>query len=108
MTFDLTPIVQALIAACAALITAVVIPYIRAKYANEDISSLLAWVEIGVKAAEQLYRDTDGPLKKTYVLDFLASKGYCVDNTEVEKAVEAAVLELHSALYGVADAGSEK
>ena len=104
MTFNLTPIVQSLIAACAALITAVVIPYIRAKYANEDVNSLLAWVEIGVKAAEQLYRDTDGPLKKAYVLEFLASKGYCVDDTEVEQAVEAAVLELHSALYGVANA----
>lgn len=108
MNIDLTSIVQALVALCAVFITAVVIPYLRAKYANEDLSALLAWVEIGVKAAEQLYRQTDGELKKDYVLEFLASKGYYVDDAEVEKAIEAAVLELHAALYGNAYAGSEE
>ena len=108
MTFDVTPIVQALIALCAVFITAVVIPYIKAKYSNEDIAEFMAWVEIGVKAAEQLYNQTDGDVKKAYVLEFLASKGYRVDDVEVENAIESAVLELHAALYGDSYAGTEE
>lgn len=98
---DLTPIVQAVIALCAVFITAVVIPYIKAKYTSEDISEFMVWVEIGVKAAEQIYKQTDGELKKQYVLTFLAEQGYKVTEDEVDKAIEAAVLELHTAIYGV-------
>lgn len=108
MTFDVTPIVQALIALCAVFITAVVIPYIKAKYSNEDILEFIAWVDIGVKAAEQLYNSTEGDVKKAYVLEFLASKGYRVDDIEVENAIESAVLELHAALYGDSYAGTEE
>lgn len=105
---DLTPIVQAVIALCAAFVTAVVIPYIKAKYTNEDISEFMVWVEIGVKAAEQIYKQTDGELKKQYVLTFLAEQGYKVTEDEVDKAIEAVVLEVHSALYGDGYEGSEK
>lgn len=106
MTFDVTSIVRALIALCAVFITAIVIPYIKVKYSNEDIAEFMAWVEIGVKAAEQLYNQTDGSAKKAYVLEFLSSKGYRVDDVEVENAIESAVLELHAALYGDRYAGA--
>ena len=108
MTFDVTSLVQALIGLCAVFITAIVIPYIKVKYSNEDIAEFMAWVEIGVKAAEQLYKQTDGNAKKAYVLEFLSSKGYCVDGVEVENAIESAVLELHAALYGDRYAGFEE
>lgn len=108
MTFDVTSLAQALIGLCAVFITAIVIPYIKVKYSNEDIAEFMAWVEIGVKAAEQLYKQTNGNVKKAYVLEFLSSKGYRVDGVEVENAIESAVLELHAALYGDRYAGSEE
>lgn len=103
MTFDVTPVVEALIGLCAVFITAVVIPYVKAKYSNEDITEFMSWVKIGVMAAEQLYDSTKGEQKKSYVLEFLAEKGYKVHELEVENAIEAAVLELHSALYESGD-----
>lgn len=103
MTFDVTPVVEALIGLCAVFITAVVIPYVKAKYSNEDITEFMSWVKIGVMAAEQLYDSTKGEQKKSYVLDFLAEKGYKISELEVENAIEAAVLELHSALYESGD-----
>lgn len=98
--FDVTPVVNALIALCAVFITAVVIPYVRAKYSNEDIREFMSWVKIGVMAAEQLYDSTNGNEKKKYVLNFLEEQGYKIDGAEVENAIESVVLEIHSALYG--------
>ena len=103
MTYNVTPLVQAMIGLCAVFITAIVIPYIRAKHGNENMEEFLAWVEIGVAAAEQLYNQTDGKAKKAYVLTFLANKGYLIDEDEVDKAIEAAVLGLHTSLYGAAN-----
>ena len=41
---------------------------------------LLEWVKIGVAAAEQLYKGQGrGEEKKKYVLEFLASMGFTVD-----------------------------
>ena len=108
MTYDLTTIVQALIALCATVITAVAIPWFRAKYGAENIKEFMAWVKIGVRAAEQLYTALDGNEKKKYVLNFLQAKGYHIDAVEVDSANEAVVLELHSALYGDDYAGSKE
>lgn len=101
MVFDMTSVVEAIVALCAALVTAVVIPWFRARYGNAQLSALLNWVDVGVAAAEQIYKSTDGAKKKEYVLKFLASKGYQIDEDEVDKAIEAAVLRLHSELYPV-------
>ena len=52
---DLTPIAQALVALTAALISVVVVPWLRVKFDAEEMAEFLRWVEIGVAAAEQLY-----------------------------------------------------
>lgn len=98
---DLTPMVMALIALIVVLITTVVFPAARNKWGAENVDEFLRWVKIGVQAAEQIYELTDGAEKKRYVLNFLEAKGYNIDLAEVESAIEAAVLELHTQLYGV-------
>lgn len=100
MTYDLTPIVQALITLCAAVITAFVIPYIKRKLGEQDTESLLQWVNIAVQAAEQLYTAVEGEKKKEYVISFLEERGYHLDEAGVDEAIEAAVLRLHTSLYG--------
>ena len=97
---DLTPLINAVIALAAAAITAFVIPWLRKKLEENDLKQLESWVKIGVSAAEQLYTSLQGEEKKQYVLAFLREKGYDVSTQDVENAVEAAVLQLHSALYG--------
>lgn len=95
---DLTPVVNAAILLIAALITAFVIPWLKRKTTAQDREEMLKWVEIAVAAAQQLYHNLDGAARKQYVLDFLAEKGYCLDDKEIDNAVEAAVLKLHKEL----------
>lgn len=108
MSYDITPIVQAFIALCAVVITSVVIPWVKAKYSNESVSEFLVWVDIAVRAAEQIYDSTDGAEKKKYVLNLLDEHGYVIDGEQVDSAIEAAVLDLHSALYGESYEGSKE
>lgn len=96
---DLTPIFQALITLAVALITAFVIPWLKRKIGSEKMSEFLKWVDIAVKAAEQLYSTTEGDKKKLYVVQFLSDKGFKVDTATLDSAIEAAVLELHNDLY---------
>ena len=96
---DITPVLQAMVALIAALIGAVVVPWLRAKIGAEKMAELLRWVEIGVAAAEQLHSHTDPVKKKNYVREFLKKKGFDVDTDDVDNAIEAAVLKLHKEMY---------
>lgn len=95
---DLTPLINAAIAVVATAATVFLIPWLKRKTNEQDRAELLAWAEIAVAAAQQLYYHKDGADRKAYVLDFLAGKGYDVDSMEVDAAIEAAVLALHQAL----------
>lgn len=99
MTIDLTEILSTVITLIAAIIAAFVIPWLKNKIGEQNMDEFMAWVNIAVAAAEQLYESTDGELKKAYVVEFLSSKGFKVDTEELDNAIEAAVLELHNALY---------
>lgn len=104
MDIDLTPVLQAMVTLVAALISAVIVPWIRQKYSQEQLTELKAWTEIAVAAAEQLYQSMDGEAKKSYVMRYLEEKGYDVKGEDIENAIEAAVLQLHSQLYGTGKA----
>lgn len=99
---DLTPVINALIAVVATLITAFVIPWIKRNTTQKDREEMLKWVEIAVMAAQQLYHQLDGDKRKEYVRNFLNAKGYDVASAEVDNAIEAAVLRLHRELEGAA------
>lgn len=97
---DYTQIISAVIALISALISAFLIPWIKTKIDADKLQTIRAYVEIGVKAAEQLYDATDGQAKKAYVLSFLAEKGITFDSEVIDKLIEASVLQLHHELYG--------
>ena len=89
---DITPIVNAVIALLAAGVSVFLIPWIKSKTTDEQRKELLEWVKIGVAAAEQLYEGQGrGEEKKKYVLEFLASMGFTVDEEAINAAIEAAV-----------------
>lgn len=85
---DFTPIIQALIALIASIITVWVIPWIKAKTTNEQQAGIRATIRTLVFAAEQLYGAGNGEAKLEYVLDQLRGKGIYVDRFEVEAAVK--------------------
>ena len=95
---ELTELVKMLIELIVAIASLWLVPWLRAKCNAEQISDMLRWVEIAVSAAEQLYDATQGNVKKRYVMSFLAERGYCADENEVDLAIEAAVLRLHKEL----------
>lgn len=92
---DITEIFTLLIKLAVTLLIMCVVPGIKASL---DLKDALAWVDIAVRAAEQLYRQGDGNAKKAYVLAFLEGHNIFLDEEEVETAIEAAVLRLHKEL----------
>ena len=96
---DLTPIINAVIALAAALIAYYVIPWLRRHTTEKEREELLRWVNIAVKAAE-VQKQTDGPVRKSYVQSFLQSKGFDINDAAVDAAIEAAVLEMNQVIKG--------
>lgn len=95
---DITDILVAIVSVAVTVITACVIPWMKGKMSEQDLDNLLVWVDIAVRAAQQMYHQKDGTIRKQYVLDFLSAKGFDVDSEEVDNAIEAAVLQVHKEL----------
>ena len=95
MTFDITAIIEAILALAGAVITCVLIPYIKSKTTTEQQKEINAWVKIAVTAAEQIYKGQGrGEEKKEYVLAWLQEHGITVDEAKLDAMIEAAVYEL--------------
>ena len=96
---DLTDVVSAIITLIVALLTTFLIPYLRKKLKEEDFNTIKMWVEIAVKAAEMIFVGTNrGAEKKQYVMDFLKTKGFNLDEESVNNLIESAVQELNENL----------
>ena len=92
---DLTQIIVAVLTLVISLITAFLIPYLKTKVCAEKLDTIKFWVNIAVEAAEMIYVGTGrGQEKKDYVVQFLNSKGFTLNVTEIENLIEAAVMEL--------------
>ena len=95
--FDITTIIEAILALVAVLITGIIIPYIRKRTTTEQQKEILAWVKIAVTAAEQIYVGSGrGPEKKMYVIDWLADRNIAVDTNKIDAIIESAVYELNN------------
>ena len=85
---DLTPILEALLGLLAAIITAKVIPWIKAKTTNEQQIKIEAAVRTAVFAAEQIYGAGRGSEKLSYAVNYMRNHGYEVDLDQIEAAVQ--------------------
>ena len=95
MTFDITPIVEAVVAVVCAVVTCVLIPYIKSRTSAQQQAEINAWVKIAVSAAEQIYTGSGrGEEKKEYVVKWLRGHGVTVDTEKLDAMIEAAVYEL--------------
>lgn len=95
---DLTPLMNALITIIAAVLLRYVVPWLNSKTTAQEREDLLVWVDIAVRAAQQLLYHANGSERLEYVMDYLEDKGFDVDDASVRNAIEAAVLELHHSL----------
>ena len=87
MNINLTPIIQAIIALLAALVTYRLIPWIKARTTQTQQANMRALYKVLVFAAEQLYGAGNGKQKLEYVKDWLEERGYDVNVAEIEAAV---------------------
>lgn len=87
MNIDLTPIIQAILALLASLITYKLIPWIKARTTAEQQAMMRAAVKTLVFAAEQIYGAGKGAEKLDFVVKQLAAQGFTVDRVEIEAAV---------------------
>lgn len=84
---DLTPILQAVLALLAALITYKLIPWIKTKTTREQQELLLSVTSVLVFAAEQLYGAGRGEEKLDYVVRELETRGFTADRAAIEAVV---------------------
>ena len=96
---DITTIIEAVFALAAAVITAIVIPYIKSRTTAQQQAEINAWVKIAVAAAEQIYTGSGrGEEKKAYVLNWLSEHGITMDEDRINALIEAAVYDLNHGL----------
>ncbi len=95
---DITPVLNAVIALAAAVVTAFVIPWIKSKTTAAQREEINSWVKIAVTAAEQIYLGAGkGKEKKEYVLKFLEEKNLKIDEESVDLMIESAVRNMNAA-----------
>ena len=99
---NITPIIEAVFALIAAIVTAVVVPYIKSRTTAAQQTEIAAWVRIAVTAAEQIYNGTGrGQEKKKYVEDWLKAHGVTVDSEKLDAMIESAVYELKNGFLSI-------
>ncbi|WP_084524365.1 phage holin, LLH family [Lutispora thermophila] len=91
-------IAKVIIPILGAIITYLIVPFIKQKTTKEQRGNIYNLVKIAVQAAEQM-RDAGliNIPKKEYVIDYLNSKGINIGIQDLEVMIESAVQELYLA-----------
>ncbi len=105
---DVTPLANALIMVLAVLVTVYLIPWIKSQTTEKQREEVEAWVKIACAAAEQLYHTDVIQDRKQYVIDFMMKKNLKVNPDELNKMIEAAVLEINKEWAEVAEDKKEE
>ena len=104
---DITIIIEAVFALIAAVITAIIIPYIKSRTTAQQQEQINTWVRIAVSAAEQIYTGSGrGEEKKAYVISWLREHGVTVDESKLNAMIEAAVYDLKSGFISESELSS--
>lgn len=102
MKVNITQIIFGIITILVGIAEVYLIPWLKAKFGNENLAKIIDTIDIFVAAAEQIAaRDGyDGAWKKQHVIELLEKNGYTVDDT-IDEFIEAAVIKLHNELINV-------
>jgi hypothetical protein len=96
---DLTPIFEATVILIAAVVTMVIVPYIKSRTTAGQQHQINAWVKTAVVAAEQIFSEKGrGSEKKAYVLNFLAAHGIKLEEERLNALIEATVYSLKNGI----------
>lgn len=89
-----------ILSACAALLTVVVIPYIRTLRGNAQFNGLVEMITLMVQAAEQTIRQSGkGKDKKekvtAFIIQYLDEHGIKISQEQLSELIEAAVYSMN-------------
>ena len=96
MNIDLTPIIEAIIALLAGLITYKLIPWLKSRTTVEQQTAMNIAARTLVFAAEQIYGSGNGAEKFDYVVMELQKRGFDADPAIIEAAVRENIATLHT------------
>ena len=99
MAIDWTQIILALISLTGAILTAVVIPYIRSKTTKQQRDNIYTVIQSAVWAADQMFKASDpsGGIRNTWVMNTLKEMNLDISREDLVRLVEEAVQELNLA-----------
>lgn len=93
--FDVTEIISGVITIITALITVFLIPYLKTKLDEAKRKRIKEYVDVAVKAAEQLFPSIDGEKmgieKLNYVAKLLEAKGITFNVEDVTDDIRAMI-----------------
>lgn len=91
-------IVLGVISILGAIMTYMVVPYLKSKTSKEQRETIMFWVSVAVSAAEQIFNERGmGAEKKKFVVEFLVEQGIEASLEELDVLIESAVKELNLA-----------
>lgn len=106
-------IMLSVISLCGAIITGIIVPYIKAKIGDVKFDRLIYYVSVAVRCAEQIYTPEQWEEKKKYVMDYVMnlvnnSLNINISYDELNTIVEGIVNEIkHPDGKGVNDIESK-
>ena len=93
---DLTKLAQAVISLAAGIVSLYLVPWLRSKLTNEQLSKAKSWVQIAVYAAEKLYGAGNGDQKLAYAEAILRKHGIRLDTATLKAMIDAQIKEMEN------------
>ena len=93
---DLTKLAQAIISLAAGIVSLYLVPWLRSKLTNEQLSKAKSWVQIAVFAAEKLYGAGNGDKKLAYAEEILREHGIRLDTATLKAMIDAQIKEMEN------------
>ena len=97
MNIDWTQIFLAVIGLAGAILTGVIIPYIRVKTTKEQREAAYIVIQSAVWAADQLLKNVDpsGHRRNEYVMEYIESLKLGLTEADINMLIESAVHEMN-------------
>ena len=92
-------IAMAIISIAGTLITAYVIPWIKANISEKDFNKIIKWSRLAVRCADQIFTPEQWEQKKEYVMQYIIDKcnklGLKLSEVDINTLIEAMVNQIH-------------
>jgi hypothetical protein len=92
-------VVYAVVLIICLVITKFVIPFVKSKLSESDLSTIEWWVDKAVQAAEEKWKEAEkaGDSKHQFVVNFLTSHGINVTDEQLTILIKSAVKAMNDA-----------